>query len=139
MVKIRPATLKGCEECVKLAFDVKLYATNGKKLPLWWMQSFVKEKQLFLVAEEKKQIIGFIFGERLTGNGLMVHLTAVNQKYQGKGIGNRLVKELEKEAKKRKAKFLFRYTEGSNKAMIHILEKQGHAKGKKYIEFLKDL
>ncbi len=56
---------------------------------------------LFLVAEEDKKIVGTVLGQGEGRVGIIWGL-AVLPKYRGKGIGKRLIIELEKKFKKRK-------------------------------------
>lgn len=139
MLKIRKAKLKDCKECLRLANGGKLMEVDGKPFSLSWIKAFVKEKQICLVAEESEKVVGFAFGGRVAENGCMMQLLSVDKRYQSEGIGGKLVKGFEKEAKKRKMIFIWCYAMEKNKKMIHILKKQKYYKGKNYIEFLKYL
>jgi len=61
---LRKAKISDCKEVWKMCNTPGLVNPSGQAPRLWWIKSFVKEKQIFLVAEEDKKIIGFILGER---------------------------------------------------------------------------
>jgi len=48
---IRPAELKDCSSCYELSKIKEFETTGGEDIPEWWFQTFVKENQLFYVAE----------------------------------------------------------------------------------------
>jgi len=48
-----------------------------------------------LVAEQDGQVIGFVSGERLIDGGAFVQFRAVDEKYQGRGIGRALADRFE--------------------------------------------
>jgi ribosomal protein S18 acetylase RimI-like enzyme len=60
------------------------------------------ESAVFLVYELNSRAVGFIRGI-YDGSRALIHQLSVHPKYQGKGIGKALVKEIAKEFKKRGA------------------------------------
>ena len=132
-MKIRKGTIKDVEKIWDLEVESRKYhkkLTDKKYLLLTKnnidkkaRSEFIKEyrndlkkksrKIIFLVAEEKTQIIGYIVG--IDGKwgwsdnppkAIRIWDLEVLKKYRKKGIGTRLIKELEKISKKRGAKFL---------------------------------
>jgi len=90
-----------------------------------------KKKNLFLVAEEKGNIMGYILGQIKDvppvfkkGKFLFVLDFVVSKKYRGQGIGKLLMNEAEKILKKRK---------------IGMIKLEVHVKNKKAQEFYNKL
>lgn len=129
MVKIRKAMLEDCESCFELAKAPEFRHPDGSSPRLAWIEAFVKENQIFFIAEENKNIIGLAMGEKTTGNLALLHLIIVTKDYQNRGIGNMLLECFEKEAKKRKAIVVFLYGYAKNEKSIKFFENRGYGKG----------
>lgn len=104
-MKIRTATLKDKKEISELYYQ--LYPEKKKKIiPIKKFDA----KNFLLVAEEGKEIIGFIWGNFISYGidkfGYIEELF-VKEKFRGKGIGTALVKTIIKKFKKLKAAALF--------------------------------
>ena len=123
-------------ECYKLCKIREILDLGGKPPKKWWIKSFIKEKQIFLVAKKDDKIIGFILGERTTGNIAILHLCVVKKEYRNKGVGQELLRKAEKECKKRKLKVIMIYGY-KNKKIKHILKKLKYDIGNIYYEFQK--
>jgi ribosomal protein S18 acetylase RimI-like enzyme len=139
MIKIRKATLRDCKDCFELSKIPELANPSGEPSHIWWMEAFVKEKQLFFVAEENKKVLGFTMGEIATGKIAFRHMTVVKKEYQNKGIGKRLAKKFEDECRKRKVKAIMLYGYAKNKKTIQFQISQGFEKGSLTYEFIKFL
>lgn len=126
---IRKAALEDCESCFKLAKTPEFKYPDGSFPRLEWIKAFVKENQIFFVAEENNKITGFIMGERVTGNLALIHLIAVDKNNQNKGIGKLLLNSFEQEAKKRKVIVVFLYGYAKNEKSINFFEKNKYVKG----------
>ena len=85
-MKIRKAKLKDCDKVHELCKTKELINPNGKPPKKWWIESFVKENQIFFVAEEKNKIAGFIIGERTTGNVALLQILFVRKNFRRMGI-----------------------------------------------------
>lgn len=139
MVKVRKATLKDCTILVEMAKLPELKTPSGYYPSLEWFKVIVKEKQILLVAEDKKKLIGFVMGERIAGDWSILHLMAVDPTWQGKGIGKILIQEFEKECIKRKLGGVILYGYQHNEKTIDFFVKAGYNKGSPVIEFNKHL
>jgi len=54
-MKIRKANLRDCKEVWEMCKIPQLVNPSGEPPKIWWIESFVKEKQIFFIAEEKKK------------------------------------------------------------------------------------
>ena len=136
-MKIRKANLKDCKEVWEMCKIPQLVNPSGEAPKIWWIESFVKEKQIFFIAEEKKEIVGFILGERTCGQIGYLWMLAVKPEFQGNGIGKKLFLSAEKECKRRKLKAILLYGYEKSPKAIKLIKNLGYEKGRKYYEFLK--
>lgn len=138
-MKVRKAKPEDCKECLELSKTPELLNPGGEPSHLWWIEAFVKENQIFYVAEENKEIVGFIMGERTTGNIAIMHSLVVKKEFRDKGIGKLLIKIFEEDCRKRKIRWIMLYGFAKNKKTISFIEKQGYIKGELTYEFIKKL
>lgn len=138
MVIIRKAKLKDCEVVYKFGKSRELANPSGEAPKLWWIEAFVKEKQIFFVAEQDKDVIGFVIGERTTGNIGILQEIFVKQNFRNKGIGTALFKKFEEECKKRKINLILLYGYAGIRT-IKFWEKRKFKKGSREYEFVKFL
>ncbi|MBM3234503.1 GNAT family N-acetyltransferase [Candidatus Pacearchaeota archaeon] len=136
---IKKAELKDCKACLELSKIPELLNPDGTPSHLWWIESFVNENQIFYVAEERGEIIGFTMGERTTGNIAIRHSTFVKPEFRGKGIGSKLIEQFEAECKRRKLKAIMSYGYAKNNKTIKFFEGKGYIKGALTYEFIKFL
>lgn len=137
-MKIRKTTLKDVKACHELASKMpELLDAEKEPVPIGWIASFVKEKQIFFVAEEKGKIAGFIMGEIMTGKIALLWLIGVDKNYQDQGVGKKLVESFEEEIKKHGAKAIVLYGFKGNRKTITFWEKNRYIRSSEMIEFLK--
>jgi ribosomal protein S18 acetylase RimI-like enzyme len=134
---IRKATLKDCREVWNMCAIPQLVNPSGEPPKIWWIESILKEKQIFFVAEEKKKIVGFVIGERTCGDIGYLWMLAVKPEYRRRGIGKKLFLAAEKECKRRKLKAILLYGHEKSKKTIKLIQDFGYEKGEKFYEFLK--
>jgi ribosomal protein S18 acetylase RimI-like enzyme len=131
-MKIRKATLKDVEQIWKIEVEDRVYHTKitkkkysllnkgsidqtAKKEFLKWRTKTLKDKnRIFLVAEEKNEIIGHVVGTFSTWEWsenpprfLNLDSIGVFSKQRKKGIATKLIQELEKYVKKRNVEFIY--------------------------------
>ncbi len=139
MIKIRKAEIKDCRQVYELCRVPGLVNPSGEPPKIWWIESFIKEKQMFYVAETNKDIIGFVIGERTCGNLGYLWMLAIKKEFQGKGLGKKLLKLAERECRRRKLKAIICYGFAKNNRALKLLKKQKYEQGEKYYEFIKFL
>jgi len=103
-----------------------------------WFNSFIEEKQLFFVAEKATKIVGFIVGERVTGNIGYLWEIGTNQNLRSKGIGSSLLNKFVEECEKRKFRFIIAYGH-ENKKTLNFFRKNNFISGADYKELRLDL
>jgi ribosomal protein S18 acetylase RimI-like enzyme len=88
----------------------KKYIPNpaGSGIPESYFVALIKDG-FNLVAEQDGQVIGFVSGERLIDGGAFVQFRAVDEKYQGRGIGRALADRFEQVLKDNGVHWLFSY------------------------------
>jgi ribosomal protein S18 acetylase RimI-like enzyme len=134
---IQKAQLKDCAQIHALCKTPALLNPSGEPPKLWWIESFVKEKQMLYVAKQDKKIVGFVMAEELTGKGCMIWMMAVTKAFQNKGVGSELYQTVENECKKRKIRAIVLYSYIQDKHFSHQLLHAGFQKGNRYEEYIK--
>ncbi|NVM54487.1 MAG: GNAT family N-acetyltransferase [Candidatus Helarchaeota archaeon] len=98
-----------------------------------------KEPELFLVAEYKGEIVGFI----LVKNGMnlgesstaLIYAIAVSPQYRSLGIGTQLVKAIMKVLQEKHIKKFFLHVRTANKRAVKFYERLGFTEIKKIEKF----
>lgn len=131
-MKIRKFKLSDTEEIGKLV--VKVFSKYNKKegskkaveaylkkfRDVNKLKSKFKNPSIFFVAEDKEKIIGYIKGNKNRIGNLYIL-----GKYHKKGIGKKLMNKFEKEAEKKKSKFI---KVNSSLYAVSFYEKLGYKK-----------
>lgn len=136
---IRKVKLEDCEACLELSKTPELAMPNGKFLPLDYFKEFIKENQIFLVADKNKEIIDFVMGERTSGDIAIFHSLIVKKEFRNKGIRSKLMRTAEEECKKRKLRRIMLYGFADNERTINFFEKHRYVKGALTYEFIKNI
>ncbi len=133
-MKIRKATIKDIEEIRKISNQKALRSTGENRAPSErWLTAFIKEKQIFFVADKNKEVYGFILGEQVTGDLGYLWLIGVKKEFRSKGIGKLLLNEFIHECKKRKLRSIITY--GTyNKKTLNFYKKNNFFGGEKCLE-----
>jgi len=136
---IRKAKIKDCSACYELCRTPELLPLFRKFPARQWIESFVKEKQIFFVAEDSGKIVGFTMGEKTTGKEAIWQILLVKKEYRNLNIATKLLETVEKEYRKRGVKYVWVYSYAKNKEVNSILDKKGYKKGSLCYERLKKL
>jgi ribosomal protein S18 acetylase RimI-like enzyme len=97
---------------------------------LWdkkYLINFVKTKKaIFVLAEEKGKIEGFIFGKERNKNLISLDVLGVSEKFRDKKVGTRLMKFFIKETKKKvtRGKIIIHFRD-SKKSLVYFYSKFG--------------
>lgn len=135
---IRVANLSDCKEVYELTKNTPELVNPSIEPPnLWWIESFIREKQIFYVAVEDNMVIGYILGERTSGNVGLMWMITVAEEFRGKGIGKKLLFEFENECRKRNLKAIVTYGYSTSEKVLNMLERNNYHKGNAYYEFVK--
>lgn len=136
-LKIRKARISDCKSVSVLANVPELAGPNGYVASPKWIEAYLNERQIVIVAEIDKKIVGFVAGESIVGNGALIQLIAVDRKCRNQGIGKSLLDAFEKECRKRKVIWVLAYGNAESKGILALLKSKGYLAGTKEIELVK--
>jgi phosphinothricin acetyltransferase len=137
---IRRANNRDVETCIVLGRTPEFTTLNSisDKDARIYLKEFYR-KGIFLVAEDKGDLLGFIAGERMLFDYLWVDAIVVRKDLRGKGIGSKLFSALKKEATLAGVKHLYLVAPQWKPKTVAFYTKQGLKKGKNFVEFSGDL
>jgi ribosomal protein S18 acetylase RimI-like enzyme len=142
-MKIRKGRMSDAKEIYRQVCETpELHALEEENVyTLDWVKSFLKSKSLLvLVAEDNKQIIGFIMAELWEKQGYsFLSNLSIKPEYQRKGIGSKLYDEYEARCRKMKLKAINYLVVSNNEKMHSWSEKHGFKKGKMLCYYEKKL
>ena len=135
MVRIRSATLKDLKEITEIynymilnstaTFDIEPKTLKEQKI--WFKEH--GSKNPILVAEIDKEIVGFSslskYSNRCAYTDTAEISIYVKEKYQGKGIGKKLIKKIVDEGEKRGLHTIISRITDGNKTSIYLHENVG--------------
>ncbi len=113
-MSIRPAIKNDLAACEKLALIPEFVTTEGNYVDKKSLENYL-DPNYFLVAENDNQIIGFAVGEPLKGKGFMLLYITIKKGMQGRGIGKKLLKELENRCREQSIRWIELYVPTFNK------------------------
>jgi len=138
-MRIRQAKLKDCQRCCVLSKIKELEWAEGAYMPVHYYEAYIKENRIFLVAEEEGKVIGYVLGERITWDIVILCMIATDPKYRGKGVGTRLITTFEKLCKQKGFSYVELHAPRTNRMTQKFYEKRGYARGQDLIEYVKEL
>lgn len=138
-MKIRKAKLKDCEEVYELCRFPWLLNPSWEPPKKWWIEAFVKEKQIFFVWEDNWKAIWFILWERTTWDIFYLWMIAVKKEYQWRWIWWKLLDLAQIEAKKRWMKVVVAYSFPGCNAINNMLKSRNFECWNNYTEQVKFL
>lgn len=136
-MKFRQAKKKDFSEIMRLYEQFwspgKIVPKNMKKLKKAWYKLIKANYVHELVIEDKKKLVGHttlrIIPEFwLKGKMGMIDDVIIDDNYRGKKLAKKMMKELEKVAKKKKVKTLVLYTESYRPKAVKLYEKLNYQK-----------
>ena len=138
-MKIRKATKKDISEVIKLGKKIEELEFSNKfpfhgKSEL--MEALKDKNSIFLVAENDKKIIGFLYAKILfhrAGGWCMLDNLAVKKDERHKGVGTELLKQLYSKLKKRKINYVQVLEEEHHKKTRNFWSSRGFKETKKFI------
>lgn len=139
-VLIRNASLKDAEIMEKMARDTKeLRMLSNKTLGLKYFETII-EYGIVLVAEEDKDIVGFLLAEvfDVTQLSVLTYLVVLPEHRKQK-IGEKLMECYLDKCKKRKTKLISLFAPKFNEKTLSFYKKLGFKRDREYVLFSKDL
>ncbi|MBI2629423.1 GNAT family N-acetyltransferase [Candidatus Pacearchaeota archaeon] len=144
MIKIRKAVIKDISKLLAIGRQIKEFKIDSKRPGFWskkQLERWIKSKSdVILIAEENKNIIGFVFFAHHVPTGKVIFENAwIHPKYRGTGIINILTKEGVKQLKSKKANDLCSFVEIKNVRSRLFLEKNKFKRGLSFIWMYKEI
>lgn len=137
-MRISKATNKDLDSCAKIShireFSFAYNATDGQVKK--YLNEFLKNG-IFLIAKENSKLLGFAVAEFTLGKFIWIDAIIVGKKYRRMGIGKKLFKIIESEARKKGYRDIYLVVPEFNKNSIKFYESLNMKKGNKCIEFYK--
>jgi len=138
ITKIRKANKNDINKIREIANVPGLQIAGEERAPSKkWYSSFIKEKQMLYVAEDREEIIGFLTGEKVRDMGLLWEI-GVKPEFRSKGIGSILLKKFKEECNKKKLRFIVAYGY-LNKKTLDFFKHNNFIEGGTYKELRLDL
>ena len=138
-MKVRNFTQKDKKMVSKLYYELHpVEEKENKEKGLLVPIEKSKIKSILLVAEENKEIVGFILAH-FVQYGFFRYGTIdefyVKKEFRGRGIGKKLIKEVMRKLQRMNVKMIIVGTEKENKGAIKLYKKVGFEVGKKSLWF----
>ena len=136
-MKFRKGAKKDFDEIMRLYEQLwsmgKIVPKNMKKLKKAWHKIIKANYDYELVLEKDNKLIGHVTMRIipefwLKGKMGMIDDVVIDKDYRGQGLAKKMMKELEKVAKKKKIKTLILYTETHRPEAIQLYEKLKYQK-----------
>ena len=136
---IKKLSMKDFEKIIEMWNSTKdIFSFDNIKYDKKVMNNIIKNKnEVILVAKLNKQIIGAIYAEILS-EYCMVKKLIVDTIFRNKGVGTKLLKELEKYTRKKKCKKMHFLTNIEDEQFHSFLEKNKY-NPKKLVMFTRKL
>ncbi len=131
--RAQPADAIEITTCVEAAYRHYIYRIGKPPGPMLDDYSKVVEQHQAFVAEESERVIGVLVLIRKKG-GILMDNVAVLPKYQGKGLGHRLIQLAETHALEQGFKYLDMYTHELMTENIEMYKCLGYVETKRCIE-----
>ena len=138
-MNIKNATIKDCSQMHRLSSVPGLSNPQGKAPPLYWYESFVREKQYSYVIRDGRRVAGFVFGERTCGDIGLIWMLGVDKKYRKRGFATSLMKHVEEQMKADGLRVIIVYGYAKNPEVLHLLKKLEYHPGNNYVEHVRFL
>lgn len=137
MTNIRLAKIEDCNACSKLSEIKELAAADGSFISENYFKKNVDDDEMFFVAEDNNQIVGYILGEPLKDNLAFLSLLTIDKSQRGKGLGKQLIVKFEEQCRNKKLNPIIFYAPKFNENTIAFYKKQGYMQGKDHVQFMK--
>ncbi|MFP4424278.1 MAG: GNAT family N-acetyltransferase [Candidatus Woesearchaeota archaeon] len=139
MVNIRLARIGDCKPCCKLSEIKELETPGGGFISENYFKKNIDDDEMFFVAEDNDEIVGYILGEPMKDNMAFLSLLTIDKSQRGKGLGKKLLAKFEEQCHSKKLNPILFYAPRFNENTIAFYNKQGYIQGKDHVQFMKVL
>jgi ribosomal protein S18 acetylase RimI-like enzyme len=134
-ILIRPALHQDCETCAGLSRIEEHEVPGGDHLPSDFFAANIDEDEMFIVAEDNGEVMGYILGQPMKGGYAYLSLLAIDAKMRGKGIGKMLVDAFLKRCIEKKLFFVSLFAPSFNEGTLEFYRTLGFEPGREHLEF----
>lgn len=124
------------EKINKMKINHWQYWKNPPKEKIEWIEEGIKNKEFFFINQQNENHIGMV---RILNEDLLywgkqkekakyVHSLVIKEEYNGKGLGAKILKEIEKNAKKDNCRFLRLDADAKNPKLCNYYKNLGFKK-----------
>lgn len=141
IITVRPAEPKDFKTIQTVqAVGGDALMTNGDVIEIEDMELQAADPRgIFGVAEQDGEIVGFIYGEKLSGRWAMASYFVVLPEFRGGDAYRMLGDWFIERAKNFGAKYVFLYADLDNKKLINFYKRFGFGVGYNYTEMVKEI
>ncbi|MGY5873874.1 MAG: GNAT family N-acetyltransferase [Candidatus Thorarchaeota archaeon] len=134
-ITIRPAAVDDCEVCARLSRIQELDSADADYIPANFFEANIDDDEMFLVAELKGNVVGYVLGQPMKGDIASLTLLTVEESMRGQGIGKALVDVFLKRCKKKNLTYVHLFGPSFNEVTLAFYRSMGFEQGKEYTEF----
>jgi ribosomal protein S18 acetylase RimI-like enzyme len=134
-IKVRPGVLGDCEACAQLSRIEELDSPGIDYAPAEFFAAHIDDDEMFLVAEVKSKVIGYIVGQPMKGDWAYISLLTVNPEMRGQGIGKMLIGAILDRCVARGFSYVTLFAPKFNKRTLGFYRSRGFTEGKDHVHF----
>ncbi|MFA7707585.1 MAG: GNAT family N-acetyltransferase [Candidatus Pacearchaeota archaeon] len=131
MIKIRKYKEEDNKQVKRLVTEVIMELYHQKPKHIQDLNNIKKNYISYIVAENNKKIIGIVSLQKKDNKTAKLRRLYINKKFRRKGLGQKLLKEIESIAKKLKFKYIVLNTKHKNEIALNLYQKNNYKDYKK--------
>ena len=137
-VIVRTAREKDLIICEQLLNSQEFKMADGQYFTAKMEEEYLDDN-FFLVAELDGKVTGCAIGEKLKMRGCVLCFLVIDKNHRDKGIGSKLIEEMEKRAHKIGCEWILVYSDLHNPKTLEFYKKHNYVIGSNYVECKKDI
>lgn len=124
---------EAAEKIHKMNIDHWQYWKNPPKEKIKWIEQGIENNEFFFINTSDNKNLGMVrilnedvlYWGKQEHKATYIHSLVVREKYNGKGLGTRIIQEIENQAKRNNCKYLRLDADSKNPKLCHYYEKLG--------------
>ena len=124
---------EAAEKIHKMNIDHWQYWKNPPKEKIKWVEQGIENNEFFFINNSDNKNLGMVrilnedvlYWGKQEHKATYIHSLVVREKYNGKGLGTRIIQEIETQAKRNNCKYLRLDADSKNPKLCHYYEKLG--------------
>ncbi len=134
-ILIRPALFQDCETCALLSRIEEHAIPGGDHIPVDFFAANIDADEMFIVAEENGQVMGYVLGQPMKGGYAYLSLLAVDAGMRSRGLGKMLVDAFLRRCIEKKILFVSLFAPSFNERTLKFYRTIGFEQGREHLEF----